>query len=54
MSWGSTVVSDKATGLEKMDVSILGPQLIFKPDSSPKELTATENLHLNEARISAV
>lgn len=54
MSWGSTVVSDKATGLERMDMSILGPQLIFKPDSLPKELTATKNLHLNEARISAV
>lgn len=38
-------------------MSILAPQLICKPDSSPtetKELTATENLHLNEARISAV
>jgi len=39
----------KPTGLEGMDMPLLVPQLIGKPDSSPteyKELTATENLHL--------
>lgn len=53
----STVVNEKATGLERMDLSFLAPHQIYKPDSSPmesKELTATENLHLSEARISAV